>query len=167
MTTGSASVVINRDPTAVFALITDVTRTGEWSPECISGRWVDGAADSSAGSAADGPAVGGPAVGAKFEGDNALVVGGMTLKRWTTTSEVTEFVPGERFAFLAEGYTTWRYVLEPVGDGTRVTESFDFTTASAVQRFLYESIARRPASMVKGMQKTLDRMKTHLEATTA
>ena len=157
MTTGSASVVINRDPAAVFALIADVTRTGEWSPECIAGRWVSGASDSAAG----------PAVGAKFEGDNALVIGGMTLKRWTTTSEVTEFVPGERFAFLAEEYTTWRYVLEPVGDGTRVTESFDFTTASALQRFLYESIARRPASLVKGMQKTLDRMKAHLEATTA
>ena len=155
MTTGSASVVINRDPAAVFALISDVTRTGEWSPECVEGRWVGGAPDSSAG----------PAVGAKFEGDNTLVIGGMTLKRWTTTSEVTECVPGERFAFLAEEYTTWRYVLEPVGEGTRVTESFDFTTASALQRFLYETIARRPASLVKGMQKTLDRMKTHLEAT--
>ena len=153
MTTGSASVVINRDPAAVFALIADVTRTGEWSPECIAGRWVGAAT--------------GPAVGAKFEGDNALVIGGMTLKRWTTTSEVTEFVPGERFAFLAEEYTTWRYELEPVGDGTRVTESFDFTAARAVQRFLYESIVRRPASLVKGMQQTLDRMKAHLEATTA
>ena len=151
MTTGSASVVINQDPATVFALITDVTRTGEWSPECTSGRWV-------------GDATAGPAVGAKFEGDNALVVGGMTLKRWTTTSEVTECVPGERFAFIAEGYTTWRYDLEPVGDGTRVTESFDFTTASATQRFLYETVVRRPASMVKGMQKTLDRMKAHLEA---
>ncbi len=150
MTTGSASIVIDRDPATVFALITDVTRTGEWSPECLGGRWVGGA--------------GGPAVGAKFEGDNALVVGGMTLKRWTTTSEVTEYVPGERFAFVAEEYTTWRYELEPVGDATRVTESFDFHTASATQRFLYETIARRPASMVKGMQKTLDRMKSHLEA---
>ena len=153
MTTGSASVVINRDSAAVFALITDVTRTGEWSPECLGGRWV-GDAD-------------GPAVGAKFEGDNALVVAGMTMKKWTTTSEVTACVPGEVFEFVAEEYTTWRYALEPVGSGTRVTESFDFTTASAVQRLLYESIARRPASMVKGMQKTLDRMKAHLEATTA
>ncbi|MEO6469191.1 MAG: SRPBCC family protein [Acidimicrobiia bacterium] len=150
MTTGSASVVINQNPATVFALITDVTRTGEWSPECLSGRWVGDAA--------------GPAVGAKFEGDNALVIGGMTLKRWTTTSEVTEYVPGARFAFVAEEYTTWRYDLEPVGDGTRVTESFDFTTASSMQRFLYETVARRPASMVKGIQKTLDRMKAHLES---
>ena len=150
MTTGSASVVIDRDPMAVFALITDVTRTGEWSPECTSGRWVGDAA--------------GPAVGAKFEGDNALVIGGMTVKRWTTTSEVTECVPGERFAFVAEEYTTWKYDLEPVGTGTRVTESFDFHTASAAQRFLYETVARRPSSMVKGMRQTLERIKATLES---
>ena len=150
MTTGSASIVIDRDPMTVFALITDVTRTGEWSPECTSGRWVGDAA--------------GPAVGAKFEGDNALVIGGMTVKRWTTTSEVTESVPGERFAFVAEEYTTWKYDLEPVGTGTRVTESFDFTTASATQRFLYETVARRPSSMVKGMRQTLERIKATLES---
>ena len=70
MTTGSASVVINRDPQTVFAVVSDITRTGEWSPECVSGRWVGGAT--------------GPAVGAKFEGDNELKVGAMTLKKWTT-----------------------------------------------------------------------------------
>ena len=150
MTTGSASIVIDRDPMAVFALITDVTRTGEWSPECTSGRWVGDAA--------------GPAVGAKFEGDNALVIGGRTLKRWTTTSEVIECVPGERFAFVAEEYTTWRYDLEAVGTGTRVTESFDFTTASATQRFVYETVARRPSSMIKGMRQTLERIKAALES---
>ena len=150
MTTGSASVVIDRDPATVFALISDVTRTGEWSPECTSGRWADGAT--------------GPVVGAKFEGDNALVIGGITLKRWTTTSEVTACEPATVFEFVSEGYTTWRYALEPVDGGTRVTESFSFETASATQRFLYETLARRPASLVKGMQQTLDRIKAHLES---
>lgn len=150
MTTGSASVVIDRDPQAVFAALADITRTGEWSPECTSGRWVGGAT--------------GPAVGAKFEGDNALVIAGVTLKKWTTTSEVTACVPGEVFEFVAEDYTTWRYELEPVGTATRVTESFDFTTASAMQRFAVETIARRPTSMVKGMRTTLERIKASLEA---
>ena len=150
MTTGSASVVINRDPQTVFAVVSDITRTGEWSPECVSGRWVGGA--------------NGPAVGAKFEGDNELKVAGRTLKKWTTTSEVTACVPGEVFEFIAEEYTTWRYQLEAVSGGTKVTESFDFTTKSAIQRFAAETLARRPSSMVKGMQKTLDQMKTHLES---
>ncbi len=150
MTTGSASVVIDRDPDTVFAAISDVTRTGEWSPECTSGRWTDGAA--------------GPAVGAKFEGDNALTVAGITLKKWTTTSEVTAYEPGKVFEFVAEGYTTWRYGLEPAGIATKVTESFSFHTASAAQRFIYETVLRRPSSLVKGMQQTLDRIKAHLEA---
>jgi hypothetical protein len=36
---GSASVKINRDPAMVFDAITDLTRMGEWSPECILARW--------------------------------------------------------------------------------------------------------------------------------
>jgi hypothetical protein len=68
---GSVSVVVDRSPDVVFAAISDITRTGEWSPECVAGRWVSGAT--------------GPAVGARFEGDNKAVVAGLTLKNWTTT----------------------------------------------------------------------------------
>jgi hypothetical protein len=109
MARGSARVEINRDPAVVFSAIADVTRMGTWSPECIETRWVGGAR--------------GPAVGAKFEGDNRVTMLGVTLKQWTMTSEVTACVPGEVFEFVAEGYTTWRYRLEPSGMGTKVTES--------------------------------------------
>ena len=88
MAQGSASVEINRDPAVVFAAIADVTRMGEWSPECVEARWVAGAT--------------GPAVGAKFEGDNRVSMFGVTLKQWTTTSEVTACLPGEVFEFVAE-----------------------------------------------------------------
>ena len=89
MLQGSAKAVMNRPADTVFGVITDITRTGEWSPECISGRWIDGAT--------------GPAVGAKFEGDNKVVIAGITMKKWTTTSEVTAFEPGKVFEFVAEG----------------------------------------------------------------
>ena len=150
MVQGSASVVVNRSPDVVFAAISDVTRTGEWSPECISGRWVDGAT--------------GPAVGAKFEGDNKAVVAGFTLKKWTTTSEVTACVPGEVFEFVAEGYTTWRYQLETTGAGTSVTETYSYESQAGMKTFLYETLLRRPAAMAKGMQQTLNRIKASLEA---
>ena len=138
-----------RDPSEVFNAIADVTRIGEWSPECIAGRWVGDAA--------------GPVVGAKFEGDNQVVIMGKTVKRWTTTSEVTACVPGEVFEFVAEGYTTWRYTLAAVDGGTSVTESFAFTTPTGFQKFLYETVLRRSTSMTKGMQQTLARIKTSLE----
>ena len=147
---GSASVEINRDPSVVFAAISDVTRMGEWSPECTGGRWVDGAT--------------GPAIGAKFEGDNRIAIGGITVKKWTTTSEVTAYVPGEVFEFTAEGYTTWRYQLEPRGSSTKVTESYEYKPMSGPQRFAVETLMRRPAAMVKGMRRTLEQIKQSLES---
>ena len=150
MAHGTESVEIDRDPATVFAAIVDVTRIGEWSPECIGARWLDGAT--------------GPATGAKFAGDNKLVVAGVTVKKWTTTSEVTEFVPDRVFEFSAEGYTTWRYEVEPSGTGTRVTESFDYTAQPGAQTFVYETLLRRPVAMRKGMRRTLDRIKASVEA---
>lgn len=150
MTQGSASIEINRDPATVFAAIADVTRMGEWSPECTSGRWVGGAT--------------GPAVGAKFEGDNRAVIAGIPLKKWTTTSEITACVPGEILEFVAEEYTTWRYELEPAGAGTLVTESYEYADQTGGQKFMYDTLMRRPASMVTGMKKTLERIKRILES---
>lgn len=36
----SVSIVINRPAADVFAAISDITRMGEWSPECVAGRRV-------------------------------------------------------------------------------------------------------------------------------
>jgi Polyketide cyclase / dehydrase and lipid transport len=140
---GSASVVVNRSPDVVFAAISDVTRTGEWSPECVACRWVDGAT--------------GPALGAKFEGDNKVVVAGLTVKKWTTTSEVTACVPGEVFEFVAEAYTTWRYELEPAGSGTKVTESYSYPSQTGAKGFLYETVMRRSAAMTKRSRRSNSR----------
>jgi hypothetical protein len=146
---GSATVEIKRDPAVVFSAIADVTRMGEWSPECVAARWVGAAT--------------GPAVGAKFEGDNRFKFFGITLKRWTTTSEVIACVPGEAFEFIAEGYTTWRYRLEPSREGTKVTESYEYKSPRGAKKFLYETLLRRPAAMVRGMQRTLERIKQSAE----
>jgi hypothetical protein len=150
MVQGSVSVVVDRSADLVFAAISDVTRTGDWSPECVAGRWVDGAT--------------GPAVGARFAGHNKAVVAGLTLKKWTTTSEVTACVPGQVFEFVTEGYTTWRYELEPAGTQTKITESFSYPSQTGMKPFLYETLMRRPATMIRGMQHTLNRIKETLES---
>src|SRR4051812_14935764 len=123
---------------------------GEWSPECISARWVAPAAR--------------PGVGARFEGENRVAFLGVTLKRWTTTSEVTAYRPGELFEFVAEEYTTWRYQLEPDGAGTKLTESYEYVSEPGARTFVYETLLGRPATMVKGMQRTLERIKTSVES---
>ena len=53
---GSASIEIRAAPEIVWELVADITRMGEWSPECRRAEWEDGAT--------------GPAVGAHFHGYN-------------------------------------------------------------------------------------------------
>lgn len=148
MKTGKATIEIARPVGEVWAAITDVTRMGEWSPECVAGRWLDSAT--------------GPAVGAKFEGDNEAKMGGRVVKRWTTTSEVTGYEPTSRFEFSAEGYTTWTYELEATASGTRVTETFAYTP-QGFMGFVYERLLFRSRGMRRGMQRTLARLKAVLE----
>jgi uncharacterized protein YndB with AHSA1/START domain len=147
---GSATTVINRPAAEVFAAISDITRMGEWSPECVGGRWV-------------APATG-PEVGAVFEGDNVAAVGPVTLKKWTTSSKVTACEPGAVFEFVAEQYTTWRYEMTEQNGATTVTESFSFPPYEGWQRFVYSTLMQRDRSMVKGMDKTLARIKAALES---
>ena len=138
MATGSARTVIARPPAEVWAAVADITRMGEWSPECVAGRWVGGAT---------GPA-------------------GRTVKAWTTTSVVTACEPGSVFQFVAEGYTTWTYRFEPSGvDGsaTAVIETFEYEP-KGVMGFVYERVLFRSKAMTRGMQRTLDRVKAALEA---
>jgi len=146
---GSVSTVVRRPVSEVFAAVADITRMGEWSPECTAGRWV-------------APATG-PAPGATFEGDNVAKLGPLTLKRWTTTSEVTAYVPDEVFEFVAEGYTTWRYEFEERDGATTVTESYSYPPRTGWEKFVYDTVTRRPAVMVTGMQRTLDRVRDSLE----
>lgn len=93
----------------VWAMVADVTRMGEWSPENERGEWIGGAT--------------GPAVGAKFKGYNRN-----SKKTWTTVNVVTEAEPGTVFAFetnaVGLAVARWEYRFEPTDDGCRVTESW-------------------------------------------
>jgi hypothetical protein len=92
---------------ALYALVSDVTRTGEWSPENVGGRWL-GSAD-------------GPAVGARFRGSNRR-----GFRRWSTTCTVIAADRGRRFTFdvtfAGIPISRWNYEFAPDGDGTLVTE---------------------------------------------
>jgi hypothetical protein len=147
--TGSATVDVARPADAVWQAVTDVTRMGEWSPECVAGRWTNGAT--------------GPTVGATFDGDNEARFAGRVVKRWTTTSTVTRCEPGRLFEFVAENYTTWRYELQPHAAGTRVVESFEYA-GGGLQGFVYNVLLQRRSAMTKGMRRTLARIKDVLES---
>lgn len=103
------SAVIEAPPDVLYALVSDVTRTGEWSPENVGGQWLDGVTL--------------PEVGARFRGANRR-----GWRRWSTTCTVVTAEPGRKFAFDVRvgGIRTsrWSYAFRAVGDGTEVTESW-------------------------------------------
>ena len=86
-TTSRAQVQVDASPEAVYDLVADVTRMGEWSPECVGCDWIDDA--------------NGPVPGARFRGRNRH-----RLARWSTKSRVvTANRPGE-FTFVAGDAST-------------------------------------------------------------
>jgi hypothetical protein len=47
--TGAVEVVVDAPPEAVWAVLADVTRIGEWSHECRGAEWLDGASSAAPG----------------------------------------------------------------------------------------------------------------------
>src|SRR5260221_8118437 len=77
---GHAGIDIAAPPERVFGLITDVTRMGEWSPECYRCVWLDGATSAY--------------VGARFRGYNKL-----GRYQWATTADIAALGESRLFVF--------------------------------------------------------------------
>ena len=138
-------------PEAVWGLVSDVTKTGRYSPETFEAEWLDGAT--------------GPAVGAKFRGHVKRNGRGPTY--WTTC-KVVGCEPGREFTFaVVQGdrtVNTWSYRMEPAGDGCDVTESFEL--APMLPMRIYWAIAgwARGRTNRDGMRATLERIKAEVES---
>ena len=108
---GEASLSVVAPPEAVWAVVSDVTRIGEWSGECRSCTWVGD--------------VHAPVAGARFRGSNRR--GGF---RWTRLNQIKlaeephtlvwQTIPRPPYPDSVE----WRLTLTEDGTGTRVRESF-------------------------------------------
>ena len=148
---GSVTVPMAASPDQVWALVSDVTRIGEFSPETFEAEWLDGAT--------------GPAVGAKFRGH--VKRNGRGPVYWTTC-QVVSCEPGRRFAFAVltggKATNTWSYELEPSGDGTDVTESFQLADMLLLRLYWTLLGWTRGKTNREGMRTTLERMKAVVEA---
>jgi hypothetical protein len=101
------SIVIAGDPEALYDMVSDVTRMGEWSPVCTGCWWDEGD---------------GPRAGAWFTGRNEL-----PDRVWETRSRVVAADRPREFAFMVRGtWVRWGYTFTAVDGGTRVTESWEF-----------------------------------------
>lgn len=94
---------------AVWAMVADVTRMGEWSPENEGGEWLDPATAAQPGS--------------RFRGRNRR-----GKRAWKTVATVLECSPGRVFSFRVDAgpvkVADWAYTFEPTATGCRVTETW-------------------------------------------
>ncbi len=136
------TVIVNAPSEAVYSLVSDVTRTGEWSGTCRACEWEDPSRQG---------------VGARFTGHNETAA-----RRWSTTSTVVTAVPGQEFGWeVGQGYVRWGYLLSPQEGGTEVTHTWEFTEAG--QQFFEErygdeapaQVAQRTAAAHEDMPRTL------------
>jgi hypothetical protein len=147
-THAQASIDVDASPTALYDVVSDVRRMGEWSPECRRCEWIGGAT--------------GPAVGARFKGSNQR-----GLARWSTKPRVVVADPGREFAFvtghLGRDMTKWSYRFEPASEHTNVTESFemlrDMPWYFRLADRLLMGVKDRKADLETNMQETLRRLK--------
>jgi hypothetical protein len=114
------SVPVAAVPGDVYAVVSDLPRSGEWSAECQGGTWTGGA-----------PAT----VGAVFRGvnyrtDEAVAWAPVVRGEWTTEAEVVAAEPGRKFAWSmrnSKGHkqdSVWTYEISPAGGGSVLTHHF-------------------------------------------
>lgn len=146
----AANVSVTRDiaapPAKVWALLSDLPRMGEWSPENTGGKWVRGAS--------------GPAVGARFVGTNRN-----GKKSWSTTCTVSDCEPARAFAFdVAVGplkVARWEYQIDPLSDGgSKVTETWSDRRGWLATKLggPASGVADRASHNRAGMEETLRRL---------
>jgi uncharacterized protein YndB with AHSA1/START domain len=97
-----AQVDINAPASKVWALISDLRRMPQWSPQC---RWMR-------------------PFGPLRQGTRTLNLNRRNRLFWPTTCTVVEVIPDKKLAFRVDiNHTIWSYELESNGQGTRVIES--------------------------------------------
>ncbi len=139
------SRVVGASPERLYALVSDLPRMGEWSPENNGGKWLKGAA--------------GPAVGAKFKGKNSH-----GWRRWSTIATVVTADPGRAFAFDVTStglrVAQWGYRFAAVEGGTEVTEYWTDHRSPMLAKItsVAVGVADRRSHNRAGMEQTLERL---------
>lgn len=139
-------------PGAVYALVSDMPRMGEFSPENVGGRWGEGASG---------------AVGDSYFGDNKI-----GDREWTVECKVTVADQGQAYEWITGGdaddgpYVRWRYDFAANSSGgTTVSETWDVETLPPTLRALSEDqLAGRKRQVQAAMAETLAAIKTKAEA---
>jgi uncharacterized protein YndB with AHSA1/START domain len=149
---GEVSIHIDAPPDAVWDLLAEVERMGEWSPECYRVEWLNGAMS---------PAK----LGARFKGSNRY-----GRLKWSMTCEVKSADRGRELSWSTvkgdKEIIRWTYRMEPTATGTELTESFQAIRWPLDVRIFEDLVMRnRNEQREAAMRTTLERIKTAAEKT--
>jgi hypothetical protein len=143
--TGQVDTVVAAPIDAVWNIVTDVTRVGEWSHECRRVEWLDGADEAAPGARFRGTNKAGPWKWSRV--NEVLVADEPRTFAWRT-------VPTRRFPDSSE----WRIELEAVDNGTRITQSYRVVRVPAVLAVLYAIVVPTHRDRNTGLADDLRRL---------
>jgi uncharacterized protein YndB with AHSA1/START domain len=142
-----AQVEINAPVSKVWALISDLSRMPQWSPQC---RWMK-------------------PLGPLRAGTRTININRRGLLFWPTRSIVTEVIPEQKLAFrVPTNGSVWSYELEPAAGGTRVIESRHAengvtAVSNLATKAFMGGVATFESELVDGMNASLHRIKAAAE----
>lgn len=149
MTTVSTDIAAPAE--AVWALVSDLTRMGEWSPETTRIEWTGGST--------------GPSVGATFKGTNKL-----GPRRWSTNGRIVVADPPRELAWdvtaVGLAVARWTYRIESTGEfSCRVTETFEDKRGGLVKVLgnVVSGVKDRGDHNANTMEQTLARLRAAAE----
>jgi Polyketide cyclase / dehydrase and lipid transport len=148
--TCSAETVIDAPAEAIWAVVCDVTRVGEWSGECRGCSWVG--------------AVSAPIPGARFRGANRR-----SWLRWTRLNEIITVnepvqlnwrtIPSGPYPDSVE----WQIDLARENGSTRVRESFTVLTMPRLMEWLLWAVVPAHRDRTHDLESDLKRLKSLAE----
>jgi uncharacterized protein YndB with AHSA1/START domain len=146
----SVATEIHASAEQVWAMVADLTRMKEWSPENDGAVWTKGST--------------GAVPGATFSGTNSR-----GKKSWETMGRIVEAEPGRVLSFritaVGMKVALWTYRFEPTATGCRVTESWSDERNALVKALgkPVSGVADRAAHNRAGMEQTLANLKAAAE----
>jgi uncharacterized protein YndB with AHSA1/START domain len=145
------STTIAAPPLAVYELVADLSRMGEWSPETTGITWLGGATE--------------PHPGTRFRGANRNGV-----RRWSTTCTILTAEPGRELSWesrlLGRPVARWCYSFAPDGGGgTTLTETSEDRRRAVFRALggIASGVSDRETHNAQSMRVTLERLKTAAE----
>jgi uncharacterized protein YndB with AHSA1/START domain len=143
-----AQIDIDAPVARVWALVSDLSRMPQWSPQCRLMK----------------------ALGPVRQGTRTINLNRRNKMFWPTTCVVTEVIPEKKLAFqVNQNGTIWSYELEPTDAGTRLVESRHaengvtaFSTLSV--NAMLGGVPNFERELVDGMNASLSRIKAAAES---